>query len=110
MVAEQHLPGLYISVPIYFVLLGGCAYWAHRRMERMEHEHTADKLSAHYLGGKDFGPWMTAGTIFASLFSGYTVIGVPNEAYNTGWAALRWMSTIWGELLYCIFITLLMVL
>ncbi|KAL7506888.1 hypothetical protein ACHAXN_004100 [Cyclotella atomus] len=96
MVAEQHLPGLYISVPIYFVLLGGCAYWAHRRMERMEHEHTADKLSAHYLGGKDFGPWMTAGTIFASLFSGYTVIGVPNEAYNTGWAALRWMSTIWA--------------
>jgi Na+/proline symporter len=97
MVSEQHQTGLLVAVPIYFLLLAGCAYWAHRRMERMEHDKVADKLSAHYLGGRDFGPLMTAGTIFASLFSGYTVIGVPNEAYNTGWAALQWMSTIWGE-------------
>ena len=65
-------------------------------MERMEHDKTADKLSAHYLGGRQFGPLLTAGTTFASLFSGYTVIGVPNEAYNVGWSALRWMSSIWG--------------
>lgn len=37
---------------------------------------------------------MTAGTVFASLFSGYTVVGVPNEAFNQGWMALRWIPTL----------------
>ena len=97
MVSAEHQTGLFISIPIYFVVLACCAWWAHRRMERMEHDKTADKLSAHYLGGRQFGQLMTAGTTFASLFSGYTVIGVPNEAYKSGWSALRWMSTVWGE-------------
>ncbi|KAL7554436.1 hypothetical protein ACHAWF_017879 [Thalassiosira exigua] len=70
-------------------------------MERMEHDNVTDKLAAHFLGGQNFGPLMTAGTVFASLFSGYTVIGVPNEAYSTkGWSSLRWIgitwSVIWG--------------
>jgi Na+/proline symporter len=37
---------------------------------------------------------MTAGTVFASLFSGYTVIGVPNEAFRNGWSSLRWIPTL----------------
>jgi solute:Na+ symporter, SSS family len=45
------------------------------------------------LGGRDLGPLLTAGTLFASLFSGYTVVGVPNEAYKFGWFALRWIPT-----------------
>mmetsp|Transcript_11220 Transcript_11220/g.24297 ORF Transcript_11220/g.24297 Transcript_11220/m.24297 type:complete len:771 (-) Transcript_11220:263-2575(-) len=96
MVAQEHRVGLYISIPVYFCVLGCCAWWAHRRMEKMEHEKVNDKLTAHYLGGRSFGPLLTAGTVFASLFSGYTVIGVPNEAYRTGWKSLRWMATIWG--------------
>uniref|UniRef100_A0A7S2XU93 Uncharacterized protein n=2 Tax=Attheya septentrionalis TaxID=420275 RepID=A0A7S2XU93_9STRA len=32
--------------------------------------------------------------MFASLFSGYTVVGVPNEAYRTGWLALRWIPSV----------------
>lgn len=71
--------GLYISIPVYFVLLLGCAYWARKKMEKMEHDKVSDKLQAHYLGGRLFGPVIIAGTLFASLFSGYTVIGIPNE-------------------------------
>jgi Na+/proline symporter len=37
---------------------------------------------------------LTAGTLFASLFSGYTVVGVPNEAYNLGWVSIRWIPTL----------------
>lgn len=55
-----------------------------------------DKLAAHYLGGRDFGPLLTAGSLFASLFSGYTVVGVPNEAYKNGWLAIRWIPTLMG--------------
>ena len=45
----------------------------------------------HYLGGRTFGPLVTAGTVFASLFSGYAVVGIPNEAFRYGWSALRWI-------------------
>ena len=93
LLSEENRMGLYIAIPVYFVLLLGCAFWARRKMEQMQHDHVADKLSAHYLGGRRFGPIITAGTLFASLFSGYTVIGIPNEAYKTGWQSLRWMPS-----------------
>mmetsp|Transcript_19526 Transcript_19526/g.45813 ORF Transcript_19526/g.45813 Transcript_19526/m.45813 type:complete len:167 (-) Transcript_19526:702-1202(-) len=35
-----------------------------------------------------------AGTVFASIFSGYTVVGIPNEAYNFGWKSIRWLPAI----------------
>lgn len=44
-----------------------------------------------FLGGRDFGMWLLPGTMFAGWFSGYTIVGVPNEAYRTGWLSLRWM-------------------
>lgn len=96
MVSEEHRTGLYITVPVYFVLLVGAAYWAYRRMENMKHDEVTDTLSSHYLGGRDFGPLLTAGTLFASLFSGYTVIGVPNDAYANGFAATTWMPNLLG--------------
>ena len=72
LVSEENRMGLYIAIPVYFVLLLGCAFWARRKMEQMSHDHVHDKFSAHYLGGRQFGPIMTAGTLFASLFSGYS--------------------------------------
>ena len=56
-------------------------------------DKVSNKLEAHYLGGRLFGPIMTAGTLFASMFSGYTTVGIPNEAYKTGWLALRWVPS-----------------
>ena len=124
--SQDQLLGLYIAIPIYFVLLGGCTFWARRRMKKLVHDKVSDQLSAHYLGGRTFGPVrssrrvayiiyimydimlcssdafnhiiiytirqvLTAGTVFASIFSGYTVVGIPNEAYTSGWEALRWI-------------------
>jgi solute:Na+ symporter, SSS family len=51
------------------------------------------QLTAHYLGGRDFGPLLTAGTLFASLFSGFTVVGIPNEAYKFGFYSMRWIAS-----------------
>lgn len=58
----------------------------------MKHEGTNDALTTHYLAGRSFGPVVMSGTLFASLFSGYTVVGVPNEAFYTGWFSLRRMA------------------
>jgi Na+/proline symporter len=96
MVSIDNRTGLYVTVPIYFCLLAAATYWAYKRMEKMKHQGVSDKLSAHYLGGRDFGPWLTAGTLFASLFSGYTVVGVPNEAYRLGWYSIRWIPSLMG--------------
>lgn len=100
MVSAENRTGLYVTIPIYFCLLAGATFWAYRRMEQMSHDKTADKLSAHYIGGRNFGPLLITGTLFASMYSGYTVVGIPNEAFRNGWIALRWMPTMaainWG--------------
>lgn len=51
-------------------------------MNRLSHDSSEDVLTAHYLGGRSFGPWLTLGTMFASLFSGFTIIGIPNGAVS----------------------------
>lgn len=51
-----------------------------------------DVLTAHYLGGRSFGPWLSLGTMFASMFSGFTVIGIPNGAYKNGWVEIERIS------------------
>lgn len=100
MASSDNRAGLYVTIPLYFVLLAGCAIWANRRnrQEVSENEggrsrvvHT-DRLSSHYLGGRAIGPFLSAGTIFASFFSGYTVVGVPKEAFNNGFLAFRWVA------------------
>jgi len=68
MVSEENRTGLYVAVPVYFCMLGVATYWAYIRMEKMSAGGVSDKLAAHYLGGRDFGPLLTAGTLFASLF------------------------------------------
>eukprot|EP00978_Attheya_sp_CCMP212_P006957 scaffold16242_cov55-Attheya_sp.AAC.4 len=93
MAEETDLTGLYVAVPIYFAAMACAAIWAHSRTNALE-ASGKDKLTAHYLGGRAFGPLLTAGTMFASLFSGYTVVGIPNEAYRTGWLALRWIPSV----------------
>ncbi|EJK71773.1 hypothetical protein THAOC_06754 [Thalassiosira oceanica] len=59
----------------------------------MEQNCKTDMLTGHYLGGRSFGPLLIAGTIFASIFSGYTVIGVPNESYRRGFYGFRWLTS-----------------
>jgi hypothetical protein len=41
MVSAENRKALYITIPIYFGLLMGCTYWAYRRMQTMEKNHTA---------------------------------------------------------------------
>ena len=96
MVDSDYITGLYVAIPVYFGMMVLVALWAYRRTKYLEQEEKNDAISAHYLGGRGLGPWVTAGTMFASLFSGYTVIGVPNEAFRNGWTALRWIPTCAG--------------
>lgn len=101
----NRIPGISISVGVYFVILLLCATWANRRNrkevsvgsaqlsagaegpgqtqeERQYQYPITDTLSSHYLSGRSLNSVLTTGTIFASFFSGYSVVGIPNEAYQ----------------------------
>lgn len=45
MVSEENRGGLYVTVPVYFLMLAGAAFWAYRRNENMNHKGTSDKVS-----------------------------------------------------------------
>ena len=90
---RQNRLGLYITIPLYFCILGFVAWISYRRIQRMQADGVADQLTSHYLGGRAFGEVTIAGTVFASLFSGYTVIGIPNESFRRGFYGFRWMPS-----------------
>jgi len=95
--SDANTRGLQVSVPLYLVGVGLVTFWVYRRRKRQaaalraEHGECNDDLASHYLANREFGVFVTVMTLFASLFSGYTVFGVPDEAYAKGWYALRWV-------------------
>jgi SSS family solute:Na+ symporter/sodium/pantothenate symporter len=56
-------------------------------------------IDDQYLAGRGLGPAVLGVSVCASMFSGYTNIGLPAEAFSTGYAAWRWIGS-------CTFISL----
>ena len=46
---EDQLLGLYIAIPLYFVLLTGAAIWARKRTERLVNDKVTDQVRRHCL-------------------------------------------------------------
>ncbi len=86
--------GLIIAIPIFLGINALLAVVGARWMNRLSHDSSEDALTAHYLGGRSFGPWLTLGTTFATMFSGFVVIGIPNDAFNYGWKELSWVAQV----------------
>lgn len=47
----------------------------------------------HFLGSKSYGSVLLFMTLFSTIYSGYTVVGVPNEATKIGYIATRWLTS-----------------
>jgi Na+/proline symporter len=62
-------------------------------------EKAKSMLDEQYLAGRTLGPAVLGVTLCASMFSGYTVIGIPAEAFSNGYSAWRWIGS-------CTFISL----
>jgi Na+/proline symporter len=105
MVKDSNRTGLFVAIPLYLGFVICCGLWVYvkNRKASKSGQH-ADSLTQHYLGGRDFGSFVTVMTFFASLFSGYTVVGVPNEANRLGFVALWWIgiceAIVFGSLLF----------
>jgi len=89
--ASENWP-TYVILAIY-VLLTALVTFAAKKKNSDPEDKNSD-VTKHFLGSKNFGPVLLTFTTFASVFSGYTVVGVPNEAGSSGFRAVRWMGLI----------------
>jgi Na+/proline symporter len=91
---SDNLVGLYVAFGKYFLLIALTAVVVYQRIHSNgtsnQRESKHEVVEAHYLGNRNFGPFLTAGSLFAPFLSGYTVVGVPKKAFQQGWTSMRW--------------------
>ena len=66
---EQVYLGLFIAIPVALAINAILAYVGGRWMNKLSHKTSEDVLTAHYLGGRSFGTWITFGTLVSSSLS-----------------------------------------
>jgi Na+/proline symporter len=86
---------VYLCMAFYVLAMLGVSIIANRQNAAAEHEGGDDAaVSEHFLGGKGFGVVVLTLTTLATVFSGFTVVGVPNEAGKSGFTAFRWVGIV----------------
>jgi Na+/proline symporter len=105
---------IYAILPIYIfgmLCIGAISYWINNqagiiRLGCITMAGGKVDGGAHsYLGaGKGVGPVTLFFTMAASLYSGYSISGIANEAYTFGFHAIRWIPA--GVALYAAFMIL----
>jgi SSS family solute:Na+ symporter/sodium/pantothenate symporter len=78
-----------VLVGLYLMFLLGVCIWSWREGRGKEVD-----VDEHFTGGGNLGPIVLCCTLFATFFSGYTVVGIPNEAYVKGFLASRWPAMV----------------
>lgn len=91
--------GVYVTVSLYMAFLLTIAF-----LSWFRNKNTESTVSSHYLASKSFGPIVLSFTLFATMYSGYTVVGVPTDAYVNGWMSLKWMGAILALVVGSLFI------
>ncbi|KAL7550076.1 hypothetical protein ACHAWF_013311 [Thalassiosira exigua] len=89
--------GLVVVFVLYMAVLVGAGLWGwwnqRRRMKDAKaHDTAEEELTSQFLAGRSLGPFVTSMTMLASSFSGFTVVGIPNEAFALGFTSLKWVA------------------
>lgn len=84
---EQNI-ALYAAIVLYLLVLVVVAAVAYRRKRAAA--STSGVLEAHF-GGSFNAPLLIL-TTFSTVYSGFTVTGIPSEAYHRGFISLRWVG------------------
>jgi SSS family solute:Na+ symporter/sodium/pantothenate symporter len=82
---------IYIAVLVgcYLMFLLSVSVWSYKQNKGKD-----VNVDDHFTGGGTLGPIVLTCTLFATVFSGYTAVGIPNEAYTKGFLANRWPCVI----------------
>ncbi|KAA0149876.1 hypothetical protein FNF29_05701 [Cafeteria roenbergensis] len=82
---------VYLVILIGLGWVGNCQKNA-SKAESAGKSEAADDMDEHFLAGRSLPPVVLLLTMFASVFSGYTVVGVPSDAFKLGYMALFWVT------------------
>eukprot|EP01084_Bolivina_argentea_P256366 431602_1 len=82
----------YLMLALYIASMLIVTYIANRQNAASMSKSRSNMVKTHFLASKSFGTVVLFLTTFASVFSGYTVVGVPNEAGFNGFTSIRWFS------------------
>eukprot|EP01084_Bolivina_argentea_P194825 334359_1 len=96
--ASNHWP-TYILICIYVLSMIVVTIIANKKNRKEQDKETKSSshssvVSTHFLASKNFGAVILLLTTFASVFSGNTIVGVPNESGKIGFISIRWLSLI----------------
>ena len=86
----------YVLLAIYVVLMAIVSIIANKQ----KRQDKGNMVVSHFLANKGFGTIMLFMTTFASIYSGYTVVGIPNEAGIRGFTTLGY--EVFGYSLNCV--------
>ncbi|EFJ49747.1 hypothetical protein VOLCADRAFT_104191 [Volvox carteri f. nagariensis] len=81
----------YPVLGVYLILILGAGFIGavmNFRRGALGHQ---DQVREHFLAGKGLGGFVWFWTMMATLFSGYSVSGIVNEAYRQGWMVTKWI-------------------
>jgi len=89
---EEGVANALVWVFISFYVLGllGLALWSWMRNKNTNFDKK-QAIRDHFVAGRTIPDFVLAMTTFATIFSGYTVVGVPGEMYFYGFFAFRWL-------------------
>ena len=101
--AADNALGVLIIFVVYITLVVVASFGAYRMQKAREstiareslgdrEEDIEKQMGQHFLGGRTFGPLVTAMTLAGTTYSGYSVIGVPADFATNGYLAIRWFS------------------
>lgn len=82
---------LWVFICFYVLGLLGLALWSWMRNKDTNFDRK-QAIRDHFVAGRTISDFVLAMTTFATIFSGYTVVGVPGEMYFYGFFAFRWLT------------------
>jgi hypothetical protein len=80
---RQHQARFFIGIGLYIAALIGIAVYS-RFKTRETAVQEGSRLREHFMASGSFGTVVMVLSIFSTAFSGYTVVGVPEEASRMG--------------------------
>jgi SSS family solute:Na+ symporter/sodium/proline symporter len=84
---------LYVTIGFYLIFVFGVSIYIlnNNRKKSLFAKYT-ENTTDHFLAGRNTNLLLLVLTTFATILSAYTLVGVPQEAFTTGFLSLRWVA------------------
>lgn len=84
---------LYVTIVFYLIFVFAVSiYILNIKRKKSLFAKYTENTSDHFLAGRNTNPLLLVLATFATILSAYTLVGVPQEAFTTGFLSLRWIA------------------